>query len=207
MILRETYQNTRKPNLPTSNFITRFWFNNQPTSLETKTWRGPIGSYSRRLGTIMASFGGGFGGGFGDGFGDDALFGLGEADSVVPDSDDEGGFDLDRDDISNVPSQKPGADSFDMSGLGGSLPDGGLGGIPGMVRLSNYRPFTVTPSPACAASANHCCYCCCCCCSTLPPLLSSLTCAHFPLAQPLPRICSRLVWRTLTPPCSRRWRD
>ena len=70
---------------------------------------------------------GGFGGGeFGN---DDALFGLGEADSVEPDIADKGGFDLDRDDLSNAPP--PQANSFDMNGLNGALPEGGLGG--GMV--------------------------------------------------------------------------
>ena len=79
----------------------------------------------------------GFGGFGGFGGSDDALFGLGEADGT-PEGDDEGadGFDLDRDDISNVPpAQAPNA--FDMNGLGGALPNdggmGGMGGIPGMV--------------------------------------------------------------------------
>ena len=74
----------------------------------------------------MSGFGGFGGGEFG---GDDALFGLGEADSVEPDIADEGGFDLDRDDLSNAPP--PQANSFDMNGLNGALPEGGLGG--GMV--------------------------------------------------------------------------
>jgi hypothetical protein len=92
------------------------------------SWRA-LHSVSRLVTGVFASMSGfgGFGGGeFGN---DDALFGLGEADSVEPDIADEGGFDLDRDDLSNAPP--PQANSFDMNGLNGALPEGGLGG--GMV--------------------------------------------------------------------------